>query len=61
MTFDIKNFTFGTVNQPHLHFYLDSDPVPYHFYSGVPGQILYQALLLPMHSGRAMGRSYFRP
>jgi len=42
VTFDIKNFTFGTVNQPHLHFYLDSDPVPYHFYSGVPGQILYQ-------------------
>jgi aldose sugar dehydrogenase len=42
MTFDIKNFTLGTVNQPHLHFYLDSDLVPYHFYSGAPGQILYQ-------------------
>ncbi len=42
VTFDIKNFTLGTVNQPHLHFYLDSDLVPYHFYSGAPGQILYQ-------------------
>jgi glucose/arabinose dehydrogenase len=42
VTFSAQNFTIGTVNQPHLHFYLDSDPVPYHFYSGVPGQILYQ-------------------
>ena len=42
VAFDIKNFTLGTVNQPHLHVYLDSDLVPYHFYSGAPGQILYQ-------------------
>ena len=44
VTFAIQNFTIGTVNQPHLHFYLDSDPVPYHFYSGAPGQIIYQGV-----------------
>ena len=42
MTFTVQNFTIGTVNQPHLHVYLDSDPVPYHFHSGAPGQITYQ-------------------
>ena len=42
VTFVVQNFTIGTVNQPHLRFYLDSDPVPYHFYSGTPGQIIYQ-------------------
>lgn len=42
ITFALQNFTIGAVNQPHLHFYLDSDPVPYHFYSGAPGQIIYQ-------------------
>lgn len=42
VTFAVQNFTIGTVNQPHLHFYLDSDPIPYHFYSGAPGQIIYQ-------------------
>jgi glucose/arabinose dehydrogenase len=42
ITFALQNFTIGTANQPHLHFYLDSDPVPYHFYSGAPGQIIYQ-------------------
>ncbi len=42
VTFVVQNFTIGAVNLPHLHFYLDSDPVPYHFYSGTPGQIVYQ-------------------
>ncbi len=42
ITFALQNFTIGTANQPHLHFYLDSDPVPYHFYNGAPGQIIYQ-------------------
>jgi len=42
VTFDVQNFTIGPVNQPHLHFYLDSDPAPYHFYRGAPGQIIYQ-------------------
>jgi glucose/arabinose dehydrogenase len=42
VTFTVQNFTIGTVNQPHLHVYLDSDPVPYHFHSGAPGQITYQ-------------------
>ena len=42
VTFVVQNFTIGAVNLLHLHFYLDSDPVPYHFYSGTPGQIVYQ-------------------
>lgn len=42
ITFATQNFTIGSVNQPHLHFYLDSDQTPYHFFSGPPGQILYQ-------------------
>lgn len=42
ITFATQNFSIGTANQPHLHFYLDSDPVPYHVYSGTPGQIIYQ-------------------
>ena len=42
ITFALQNFTIGAASQPHLHFYLDSDPVPYHFYSGAPGQITYQ-------------------
>lgn len=41
-TFATQNFTIGAVNQAHLHAYLDSDPTPYHFYSGAPGQVLYQ-------------------
>jgi len=42
VAFTVQNFTIGTVNQPHLHVYLDSDPVPYHFHNGAPGQITYQ-------------------
>lgn len=42
ITFATQNFTIGSVNQPHLHFYLDSDQTPYHFFIGAPGQILYQ-------------------
>lgn len=42
VTFALQNYTIGPVTQPHLHFYLDNDPVPYHFYSGAPGQIIYQ-------------------
>jgi glucose/arabinose dehydrogenase len=42
ITFATQNFTIGSINQPHLHFYLDSDQTPYHFFSGAPGQILYQ-------------------
>jgi glucose/arabinose dehydrogenase len=42
ITFATQHFTIGPVNQPHLHFYLDSDATPYHFFSGAPGQILYQ-------------------
>ena len=43
ITFATQNFTIASVNQPHLHFYLDSDATPYHFFSGMPGQILYQS------------------
>jgi len=32
ITFATQNFTIGSVNQPHLHIYLDSDQVPYHDY-----------------------------
>jgi glucose/arabinose dehydrogenase len=42
VAFAVQNFTIGTTNQPHLHIYLDSDTIPYHFYSGAPGQIIYQ-------------------
>ncbi|NOS80492.1 MAG: hypothetical protein HOP32_02770 [Nitrospira sp.] len=42
IAFATNNFTIGAINQSHLHFFLDSDPVPYHFYSGSPGQVLYQ-------------------
>ena len=42
ITLATQNFTIGSINQPHLHFYLDSDQIPYHFFSGAPGQILYQ-------------------
>ena len=42
ITFAVQNFTIGAVNQTHLHFYLDSDSTPYHFFSGSPGQVLYQ-------------------
>ena len=42
VTFAVQNFTIGTTNQPHLHFYLDSDANAYHFLAGSPGQITYQ-------------------
>lgn len=42
ITFATQNFTVGAVNQAHVHVYLDSDPIPYHFYAGSPGQVLYQ-------------------
>jgi glucose/arabinose dehydrogenase len=40
--FAAQNFTIGTTGQPHLHVYLDSDPNPYHFFGGSPGQVTYQ-------------------
>ena len=42
VNFAVQNFTIGTTNQPHLHFYLDSDTNAYHFLAGSPGQITYQ-------------------
>lgn len=45
ITFATQNFTIGAVNQPHLHVYLDSDLVPYHFYGGALGQVLYQGAI----------------
>jgi glucose/arabinose dehydrogenase len=44
VTFGVQNFTIGAVNQPHLNVYLDSDPTPYHFFSGGPGQVFYQGV-----------------
>lgn len=35
VSFTTQFFTIGTPGQPHLHFYLDTDPVPYMFYNGV--------------------------
>jgi glucose/arabinose dehydrogenase len=34
VSFTTQFFTVGILGQNHLHFYLDSDPVPYNFYSG---------------------------
>ncbi len=34
VSFTTQSFTIGAPGQPHLHFYLDNDPVPYRFYSG---------------------------
>ena len=34
VSFATQFFTIGTPGQTHLHFYLDSDPVPYRFYNG---------------------------
>lgn len=34
VSFTTQFFTIGTPGQPHLHFYLDTDPVPYMFYNG---------------------------
>jgi len=34
VSFTTQFFTIGTPGQPHLHFYLDTDAVPYVFYNG---------------------------
>lgn len=34
VSFTTQDFPIGTPGQIHLHFYLDSDPVPYRFYNG---------------------------
>ncbi|MCC6141607.1 MAG: PQQ-dependent sugar dehydrogenase [Nitrospira sp.] len=34
VSFTTQSFTIGVPGQPHLHFYLDNDPVPYKFYNG---------------------------
>jgi len=34
VSFTTQFFTIGTPGQTHLHFYLDTDPVPYMFYNG---------------------------
>ena len=34
VSFTTQFFTIGTPGQPHLHFYIDTDPVPYRFYNG---------------------------
>ena len=31
--FSVQDFVIGDVGQPHLHFYIDSDPIPYEFYN----------------------------
>lgn len=34
VTVAVQTFTIGLLGQPHLHFYLDNDPVPYEFLNG---------------------------
>ncbi|THJ24259.1 MAG: PQQ-dependent sugar dehydrogenase [Nitrospira sp. CG24D] len=36
VTFLVQGFTIGLPGQTHLHFYMDNDPEPHHFYDG-PG------------------------
>jgi glucose/arabinose dehydrogenase len=34
VTFAVQSHTIGNPGMSHVHFYLDNDPVPYHFYGG---------------------------
>ncbi len=42
--FFASDFNLGDQGQTHLHFYLDADPITYHFYNGGTRQVLYQGL-----------------
>ena len=39
VSFAVQNFTIGSQNSPHLHIYLDGDPVA-HFFNGTTNQVL---------------------
>lgn len=36
VTFAVQSHVIGVSGQPHLHFYMDNDPVVYEFFNG-PG------------------------
>ncbi len=42
--FAVQNFVIGDQGQSHLHYYIDSDPIPYHFYNGATNEVRYQGL-----------------
>lgn len=39
--FAVQNFVIGDQGQSHLHYYIDGDPIPYHFYNGATNEVLY--------------------
>ena len=42
--FAAQNFIVGDQGERHLHYYIDGDPVPYHFYNGTTQEVLYLGL-----------------
>ncbi len=42
ITFSVQNFTLGDQGMPHLHFYVDSDPIVHEFFNGITNEVLYQ-------------------
>ena len=37
-----QDFTLSDQGQTHLHYYLDADPVTYHFYNGNTREVFYR-------------------